>query len=106
MKLSIPANMPFTPASALQMLSWGANPESSPYTHKQIAEWCDRFWCMYLDVDAPPEIERLLPVLTDVERQWDLLLANTYTLSELRTKTFENEQMPQKWFRDWLRQIS
>ena len=63
-KLSPPADMPFTRAAAIQMLRWGADPNSSPYTHKQIAEWCDRFWCKYLDVDAEPEIESLLPTLT------------------------------------------
>ncbi len=88
------------------MLEWGAIPEASSYSHRQIAEWCDRFWCQYLDVDADPEIERLLPVLTDVEIQWDLYLANTYTLEELRTKDFEAEQMPNEWFNDWLRQLA
>jgi hypothetical protein len=106
MKLSAPADLPFNRASALQMLEWGANPQSSPYTHKQIAEWCDRFWCEYLEVDAPPEIEHLLPVLTDVDTQWDLYLANTYSLRELQTKDFENERMPIEWFRDWLKQVA
>ena len=106
MKPSAPAEMPFTRDSVLQMLTWGANPESSPYSHKQIAQWCDRFWCQYLDVDADPEIERLLPVLTDVETQWDLYLANTYTLEELRAKDFDAEQMPKEWFNDWLRQLA
>ncbi|MDP5189675.1 hypothetical protein [Rheinheimera baltica] len=106
MKPSAPVELPFTRESVLKMLAWGANPEASPYSHKQIAEWCDRFWCQYLDVDADPEIERLLPVLTDVETQWDLYLANTYTLEELRAKDFETEQMPKEWFNDWLRQLA
>ncbi len=106
MDLSAPADLPFTRESVLQMLAWGASPESSPYSHKQIAEWCDRFWCQYLDVDAEPEIERLLPVLTDVETQWDLYLANTYTIEELRENDFENEQMPTEWFDAWLRQLA
>jgi hypothetical protein len=88
------------------MLQWGANPESSPYTHKQIAEWCDRFWCQYLDVDVEPEIESLLPTLTDVETQWDLYLANTYSIEELQTGDFEREQMPKEWFNDWLRRVA
>lgn len=88
------------------MLAWGANPEASPYSHKQIAEWCDRFWCQYLDVDAAPEIETLLPVLTDVETQWDLYLANTYSFEEIRTNDFEKEQMPKEWFNDWLQQLA
>jgi len=106
MKQSVPADVPFTPKSVLKMLSWGANPETSPFSHKQIAEWCDKFWCQYLDVDAEPEIERLLPILTDVETQWDLYLANTYTLEELQAKDFETEQMPKEWFNDWLQQLA
>lgn len=106
MKLSEPANMPFTRSAAVQMLTWGANPESSPYSHKQIAEWCDKFWCKYLDVDPEPEIETLLPILTDVETQWDLYLANTYSIEELRSQSFENEKIPTEWFNDWLRELA
>lgn len=100
------ADMPFTPESAIQMLEWGANPEQSPYSHRQIAEWCDRFWCQYLDINAPEEIERLLPILTDVETQWDLFLANTYTLEELRTQSFEQVRLPVAWFQKWLKQAT
>jgi hypothetical protein len=106
MNVSTPAEMPFTPESAAQMLRWGGTPETSPYSHKQIAEWCDRFWCLYLDEDAPAEIERLLPILTDVETQWDLYLANTYSFEQLRDGDFENERMPTEWFVDWLRQAA
>ena len=98
--------MPFTREAVTQMLAWGANLTASPYSHKQIAEWCDRFWCQYLEVDASAEIEKLLPVLTDVETQWDLRLANTYSIDELRTKDFEQEQMPKEWFDEWLRQLT
>jgi hypothetical protein len=86
----------------LQALSWGAHPDDAPYSHKQIAEWCDRFWCQYIDVDAPTEIEKLLPILTDVETQWDLFLANTYSLEELQTKSFEEVSLPVAWFAEWL----
>ena len=106
MELSTSADMPFTREAARKILRWGAEPITSPYSHKQIAEWCDRFWCRYLDIEAEPEIESLLPVLTDVETQWDLYLANTYSAEELRTKSFEEEQMPTEWFRDWLQQLA
>lgn len=106
MKSSNPADMPFTRDAALQMLNWGAAPDLSPYTHKQIAEWCDRFWCQYLEVDADPEIEPLLPVLADVDAQWDLYLVNTYSTSELQTMDFEHEQMPPEWFTEWLRKLA
>ena len=98
--------MPFTPESAIQMLEWGANPDASPYSHKQIAEWCDRFWCQYRDIGVPPEIEKLLPILTEVETQWDLYLANTYTYEQLRSQSFESERVPVEWFKTWLSQAN
>jgi hypothetical protein len=104
MSPSEPITLPFTREDALRVLSYGASPEQSPYSHKQIAEWCDRFWCQYLDVDAPPQIERLLPVLADVDAQWDLFLANTYSLEELRTQSFEDVRLPTAWFEEWLTQ--
>jgi hypothetical protein len=97
-------DLPFTPQAAVQVLKWGARPEESPYTHRQIAEWCDRFWCEFLDVDAPGEIERLLPILADVDAQWDLFLANTYSFEELRSLSLDDVQLPVKWFQEWLRQ--
>ncbi len=100
-----PITLPFTPEAVIQVLEWGAHPERSPHSHKQISEWCDRFWCQYIDVDAPPEIERLLPILTDVEAQWDLYLANTYQIEVLRSRSFEEERLPVVWFQDWLSKV-
>jgi len=104
MKSSHPIPLPFTPDSFVRLLQFGAHPSGSPYSHKQIAEWCDAFWCQYLEVESPPEIDVILPILTDVDTQWDLYLSNTFTLEELRSKSFEEEQMPVEWFNDWLSQ--
>ena len=96
--------LPFTPQSALTVLEWGASPNSSPYCHKDISLWCDGFWCQYIDVDAAPEIESLLPILAEVETQWDLYLANTFALEELRSRSFDDVRLPTEWFSEWLRQ--
>ena len=105
MPATLPRTLPFTPEAVTQVLVWGANPAKSPHSHKQIAEWCDRFWCKYIDVDPPPEIAKLLPILTDVETQWDLYLANTYSVEQLRTQSFEDIRLPIEWFREWLQQV-
>jgi len=102
---SKPIELPFTRESVIHVLAYGANPEASPYSHKQIVEWCDRFWCQYLDIDAESSIEELLPVLTDVETQWDLYLACKYSSEELCSKSFKSETMPVQWFRDWLNEV-
>jgi len=97
--------LPFTRASAELLLQHGTNPGASPYSHKQIAEWCDRFWSQYIDIDAEDEIEQLLPVLSDVETQWDIYLANKYSIEELRSVSFDDEHMSVEWFIEWLDQI-
>ena len=106
MNESKPIELEFTRENALKLLAMGARPEESPFSHKQIAEWCDRYWCKYLDVDAPREIEKLLPILTSVETQWDLYLANTYSLKELQEGNFESVRLPVEWFKDWLKEAN
>ncbi|MFA5353869.1 MAG: hypothetical protein WC291_06550 [Thermodesulfovibrionales bacterium] len=101
---SKPIELDFTRENALAVLSWGAIPEESPYSHKQIAEWCDKFWCKYLDIDPPKEIEELLPILTDIDDQWELYLVNTYSLRQLQEEDFEHVILPVEWFKNWLRQ--
>lgn len=102
---SDPIDLPFTRDSALHVLACGTHPNDRPYSHKQIAEWCDRFWCQYLEIDPEPAIQALLLVLKDVDMQWELHLVNTYSIDELRSRSFEREMMPEQWFHDWLAQI-
>lgn len=101
MKLSKPIELEYSNENFLVLLSYGENPEQSPYTHKQIAEWCERFWNKYCDIDAPEYIEKIMPVLADVETQWDLYLANTYSLSELQQLDYESVNLPVEWFKNW-----
>ena len=43
--------------------------------------------------------------LADVDAQWDLFLANTYTFDELRILDYNSVRLPKEWFVDWLRSI-
>jgi hypothetical protein len=97
--------LPFTVDSAKQVLEWGADPSRAPVTHHDIAHWCDRFWRKFIDVDAAPEIERVLQVLADVDCQWDLYLANTYSLEQLRGLDLDKVCLPCEWFTDWLQAL-
>ncbi len=96
----------YSKANLLVLLGHGAAPDKSPYSHKQIVEWCELFWNKYCDDDAPTEIEEIMSILADVETQWDLYLANTYSIDELRNLSFENVQLPLNWFIDWAAQIN
>ena len=97
--------LPFVPESVVQVLRMGASPDTSTYCHQDIAHWCERFWNHFSDSDAIPEIERLLPVLADIECQWDLFLANTYSLCELQKLDFTAVRLPSEWFTGWLKQV-
>ncbi len=106
MKYSNPIKLEFNIENFIKLLSLGKTPDSSPYCHKQIAEWCEQFWNKYCDIDAPNDIERIMPLLADVETQWDLFLANTYSLEELQKKNFENVVLPKEWFEEWLNKVN
>jgi len=106
MNISELIELEFTRKNALILLRLGASPNESPYSHKKIAEWCDKFWCQYLDIDASKGIESLLPILTDVETQWDLYLANTYSLQELQEGDFESVRLPIEWFEQWIQEAN
>ena len=106
MELSKPIDLEYTKENFVTLLDYGAQPDRSPYTHKQIAEWCERFWNKYSDVDAPEEIESIMPILADVETQWDLFLVNTYTAEELRKTDFESVRLPVEWFVNWAAEVN
>ena len=97
-----PITLPFTTDSAAQVLRWGAIPSGAPATHQAIADWCDQFCQRYRDIDAPPEIERILPILNDVDCQWDLFLASTFSHQRLQEMDFSAVNLPTEWFTEWL----
>jgi hypothetical protein len=104
--VSNPITLPFTVGSATQVLAWGAIPSGAPATHQAIADWCDRFCQRYRDIDAPSEIERILPVLNDVDCQWDLFLASTFSLQRLQEMDFSAVNLPNEWFSEWLHSLT
>lgn len=71
-------DLPFSPKSLEQILTWGAMPDGSPHTHQELAHWCDRMHMALLDVVCEPGVDRAVSVAADVDCQWDLFLANTY----------------------------
>ncbi len=100
MKLSKKIELEFNKENFLTLLSYGQQPDQSPYTHKQIAEWCEPFWNKYSDIDTSAQIEKIMPLLADVETQWDLYLANTFSSSELKQLDFESVKLPVAWFKN------
>ena len=94
----------FTPENVRKVLTWGANPKESPHGYQAIANWCERFWNKYCDNDAPKEIERLMPVLADVEAQWDIFMASYTEQHPHAVKTAPS--LPSEWFVEWLAELN
>jgi hypothetical protein len=106
MKMSEEILLPFSKENLLILLDSGSQMESSEYSHKQIAEWCEKNWNVYAEIDPPKELEHLLPILADIETQWDLYLVNTYSLQELNTIDLDSVCMPKDWFINWAVEIN
>ena len=95
--------MPFTRESLITVLAWGAGEQPSTHTHQDIARWCDRLDIMSSsDTPEGDALRPLVAVAEDVSAQWDLHLANTYTLEQLQALQFSDITLPVEWFQDWL----
>jgi len=97
-------DLPFTKESMVIVLTWAIE-EGSPYTHQEIAHWCDRFHlsCEEHDCDIATEI---IDVAADVDAQWDMYLSNTYNLDELQSLKYSEIRLPVEWFKEWLSGIN
>ncbi|WP_449286749.1 hypothetical protein [Marinobacter sp. PE14] len=98
-------DLEYSKQGLVTLLAYSSKPDESPYTHQQIAEWVERFWNRYSDVEAPEEIESIMPILADIETQWDLHLANTYSIEEIRQGDFEAVRLPIQWFEAWANEV-
>ena len=98
-------DLPMTAASLRTLLEDGKAP-SGQYTHQEIADWCDRLRMRYLDDDSTSGMDTAISVAADVDCQWDLFLANSYSLEELQKMDFSQVSLPKDWFADWLDQLN
>ena len=98
-------NLPYTRESLQLVLEYGLNSDQK-YTHEEIADWCDKMFCKYLDVDCSDELDHAISVAADVDCQWDLFLANTYSFDELKRMDFSKVKLPIEWFQDWIKELN
>lgn len=97
-------DLPLTLDSLRILLEDGRRPDGE-HTHQELAHWCDRLHMHYIDDDSAGEMDIAVSVAADVDCQWDLYLANTYTLKELQSIDFSAVRLPEFWFDDWLNQL-
>lgn len=97
--------LPFTVESLRSVLSWALIPNEGEFSHQDIAHWCDRFHMAMFDIDTDRSMDIATSVAADVDAQWDMYLANTYSLEELQNLDFRVVRLPDEWFHDWLNQL-
>ena len=104
-------DLPFTLANLRALLIEGARSDGR-YTHQQVKTWADQFWwtqseqVMFQEGDVPAQIEAAADVAQEVEMQWDMYLANTYTLQQLQRLDFSQVRLPAEWFADWVARLN
>jgi hypothetical protein len=106
-----PIILPFSVENLAYVLRCGLTPDH-PYTHQQIADWARRHSEALMDADdkadmgiGPAPDFTGVDVLEDVGVQWDLFLANTYRFEELQSLDLSSVELPEEWFREWLRRL-
>lgn len=98
--------LPFNASNLSTLLDQAAGNLSAEFTHQDIAHWCERYSMAarmgeFRQSSAPTE-RMVASIAEDVSAQWDLFLANTYSLSQLQALNFSEIRLPAEWFRDWL----
>ena len=98
-------DLPMTAGSLRVLLDDGSKPDGE-YTHQEITHWCDQLEMHYLDDDSSVEMDAALSIAADVDCQWDLFLATSYTVEELQKIDFSKVRLPVAWFTDWRNQLN
>ncbi len=104
----VPISLPLSIESLRALLTYGGSADS-PFTHQQIKDWAFRFWWECNEGSLAEVDDAMLSlaadVAYDVHAQWDLFLANTYSLAELQRLDFALVELPRAWFLEWLRSL-
>lgn len=111
-------DLPFTKEGLRQVLIWGTTPDTAPATHQGIAHWCGQFTMFargqydetksYKErkaIDSDASLRRMEDIAQDVECQWELFLANTYTFEQLKNMNHDVVRLPSEWFTQWLSKL-
>ena len=69
----------------------------SRFTHFQIIEWCVR----YREAETDMSTE-LLDIVDDIVIQWELFIASSYSLEQMRSFSLSDIVLPKHYFEQWL----
>lgn len=77
--------------------------ETSEYTEKEFVDWCYKNFTKKMDSEEEnSEMNKALNIAEDIDIQWDLFLANSFSLSDLQKIDFNKIQLPKEWYIKWV----
>lgn len=96
----------FEADSLLMLLQEGARGSLSRYTHFDIVDWARRY-AEELQRQAPLEGEllKLWQVADDMAVRWELHMASTYTIDEMKRFSQVDILLPRHYFETWLAEL-
>ncbi|TGG95819.1 hypothetical protein E4656_05275 [Natronospirillum operosum] len=97
---------PFEPESLLELLQEGARGSLSRYTHFDIVDWSRRY-AEDLQQQAPLDEEGLLlwRIADDMALRWELHMASTYTIDDMKRFSQVDILLPKHYFLTWLAEL-
>ncbi|BCE01966.1 hypothetical protein [Marinicellulosiphila megalodicopiae] len=96
-----PISKAYTKESLMEILAQGLLGSMSRFTHFQIIEWCVRFREQHENDVKAFHIQ----VSDDVIVQWELFIASSYTLEQMRSFSLSDIVLPKTYFEQWLNQL-
>ncbi|MCJ8312916.1 MAG: hypothetical protein HRU38_11935 [Saccharospirillaceae bacterium] len=95
-----PISKPYIADSLMEILAQGLLGSMSRYTHFQIIEWCVRFRENQEELNA-----FYIQLSDDVIVQWELFIASSYTLEQMRSFSLSDIVLPKPYFEQWLNEL-
>ncbi|MCH8551853.1 MAG: hypothetical protein LAT62_07950 [Natronospirillum sp.] len=96
----------FEPDSLVALLQEGARGSVSRYTHFDIVDWASRY-AAELKRHQPLEGDtlKLWRVADDITVRWELHMAGTYSINEMKRFSQVDILLPKQYFETWLNEL-
>ncbi|MEX0584452.1 MAG: hypothetical protein WEB07_01715 [Natronospirillum sp.] len=91
------------PESLLELLQEGVKGSLSRYTHYDIMDWARRYAeAMQKEAPLASDNLRYWQVADDMTLRWELHIASTYTIEEMKRFSHVDILLPKHYFQNWL----
>ncbi|WP_409276180.1 hypothetical protein V1499_11360 [Neobacillus sp. SCS-31] len=97
-------NLPYIYENLILLLTQISKGKNN-FSEYDFAQWCDNFTMIFEDDEVSKNTEHALLIARDIECQWDLFLADTYSIEELQKMDLTKVKLPLEWYERWLEEL-